>query len=169
MKRVSFDDMSCSIARSLDVVGEWWTPLIVREVFFGHRRFEEIRASLGISRNILTDRLNRLVEEGILVRHDIGQVGTRHEYRLTDKGIDLHGVLVALMQWGDRWMPDPKGPPTQLVHLPCGEVTHPVMTCDHCGEEVTARSVRAVRGPGWIDVADHPLPPPPSRSEPAAP
>ena len=105
VRRVSFDEMQCSIAQSLEVVGEWWTPLIIREVSLGRRRFEEIQEDLGIARNVLTDRLNTLVEHGVLFRQNIAQSGTRHEYRLTEKGHDLFPLLVALLQWGDKWMP----------------------------------------------------------------
>ena len=97
MKRVSFDGMSCSIARSLETIGEWWTPLIVREVFWGRRRFDEIQGDLGISRNILTDRLTTLVDDGVFERRNIAQTGTRWEYHLTEKGRDLFPVLMALL------------------------------------------------------------------------
>ena len=98
VKRVSFDAMPCSIAQTLEVVGEWWTLLIVRDVSLGLRRFEEIQDDLGISRNILTDRLNKLVDDEILYRTNIATTGTRYDYRLTDKGRDLLPVLLALMQ-----------------------------------------------------------------------
>lgn len=159
MKRVSFEDMSCSVARSLEVIGEWWTLLIVRDVSLGKRRFDEIQASLGISRNILTARLNKLVDEGVLVRQHLGPSGSRHEYRLTDKGLELIPILVMISQWGDRWEADEdKGPPVEFVHRTCGHVMQPALTCDHCGEEVVARSVRAQRGEGWQDDPDHPVP-----------
>lgn len=157
MKRVSFDDMSCSIARSLEVVGEWWTPLIVREVAFGHRRFDDIQRRLGISRNILTDRLNHLVDEGVLERRNIARTGTRHEYRLTEAGRDLTQVLTALMQWGDRWRPLEPGPPVVLEHTTCGQTVVPVLTCPGCGGEVTPETTRPHVGPGWEDDPTHPL------------
>ena len=157
MKRVTFDDMDCSIARTLDVVGEWWTPLIVREVFFGRRRFDEIQSDLGIARNVLTARLNRLVDEGILYRHDIGERGQRYEYRLTEQGAELFPVLVALMNWGDKWRRNPKGAPTELVHESCGERTTPTLCCSECGEELTSRDVRAQPGRRWKKDDTHPL------------
>lgn len=157
MKRVSFDGMSCSIARSLETIGEWWTPLIVREVFFGRRRFDEIQGDLGISRNILTDRLTTLVEDGVLEKRNIAQTGTRWEYHLTDKGRDLFPVLVALMQWGDTWAADDKGPPVLFEHRGCGHDADPVYTCGHCGERLTSDSLRARRAPGWEDDPHHPL------------
>jgi DNA-binding HxlR family transcriptional regulator len=157
VRRVSFDEMQCSIAQSLEVVGEWWTPLIIREVSLGRRRFEEMQEDLGISRNVLTDRLNKLVEEEVLFRENIAQSGTRHEYRLTEKGHDLFPLLVALLRWGDKWMPNRRGPHTELVHTTCGHVTHPVLTCSHCGEPVTDADVRARPGKQFRDDPDHPL------------
>lgn len=159
MKRVSFDDMTCSIARAVDVVGEWWTPLIVREVAFGHRRFDEIQRRLGISRNILTDRLNRLVDEGVLERRNIARTGTRHEYRLTEAGQDLTNVLTALKTWGDRWRPLEGGPPVDLEHTTCGHRVTPVLTCPDCGGEMTPATTRARIAPGWEDDPTHPLAP----------
>jgi DNA-binding HxlR family transcriptional regulator len=158
MKRVSFDGMSCSIARSLETIGEWWTPLIVREVFFGRRRFDEIQGDLGISRNILTDRLTTLVDDGVLERRNIAQTGTRWEYHLTEKGRDLFPVLIALMQWGDRWAADDdKGPPVLFQHRSCGHDIGAAYVCTHCGETLTSDSLRARRGPGYQDAPDHPL------------
>lgn len=136
--------MNCSIARSLDIVGEWWTLLVVRDIFLGKRRFEQIRQDLGISKKVLTDRLNTLVERDVLTKVPVER--GREEYRLTPKGIDLHNVIVAVKQWGDAWEA-PDGPPLDLVHE-CGNVTHAMLVCDCCGEPVTARSVRATPGPG---------------------
>src|SRR2546430_9803625 len=122
MKRLSFENMQCSIAQTLEVVGEWWTLLVLREVFFGRRRFGEMLDDLGIARNILTDRLNKPVDEEILVRHHVTGAGGRHEYheyRLTEQGRELLPVLLTLMQWGDRWRKLPRGRPTELVHRTC--------------------------------------------------
>src|SRR4051794_2671659 len=149
--------MQCSMARTLEVVGGGRTPLIGREASLGRRRLEEIQDDLGISRNVLTDRLNKLVDEGVLERRNIAQTGTRHEYHLTEKGHDLFALLVALLQWGDKWVPNPKGPHTELVHTGCGHVTHPVLTCSSCGEEVTDADVRARPGRRFKDDPDHPL------------
>lgn len=157
MRRVSFDAMDCSIAQALEVVGEWWTPLIIREVSLGRRRFEEIQEDLGISRNILTERLNKLVDDGVLYRTNIAHSGTRYEYRLTEKGHEFFTVLVTLLQWGDKWMPNPRGPHTELVHTTCDHVTHPVLTCSHCGEVVTDADVRARPGKHFKDDPAHPL------------
>jgi len=157
MKRVSFEPMACSIAQALEVVGEWWTPLIVREVFWGRRRFDEIQRDLGISRNILTDRLSTLVDTGVLERRDIGQTGTRYEYHLTDKGRDLWPVLVALMQWGDKWETGDKGPPVVMEHRACGHPADPVYVCGHCGEALGSRDLKAHVGEGWEGDPTHPL------------
>lgn len=144
MQRTSLDHMNCSIARSLDIVGEWWTLLIVRDVFMGVRRFEEIRRDLGVSKKVLTDRLNTLVERGVLkkVPGDHGH----DEYALTRKGADLHDVIVAVKQWGDTWE-SPEGAPLDLVHE-CGNVTTARFVCDCCGDDVTAFNVTAQAGPG---------------------
>ncbi|HZQ15759.1 MAG TPA: helix-turn-helix domain-containing protein [Gaiellaceae bacterium] len=106
MLRRDYDGQNCSIARALEVVGERWTLLIVRDAFLGRRRFDEFQASLGVSRNVLTERLNRLVEEGILDRVLYQERPERYEYRLTKKGRDLHLALTALRQWGDDYLSD---------------------------------------------------------------
>jgi DNA-binding HxlR family transcriptional regulator len=144
VKRTPLDHMNCSIAKTLDIVGEWWTLLIVRDIFLGMRRFEQIRQDLGISKKILTDRLNTLLEHGVLVKHPLDS--GFEEYRLTQKGIDLHDVIVAVKQWGDTWEA-PNGAPLDLVHT-CGNVTHARLVCDCCGDEVTAQSVKPTLGPG---------------------
>ncbi|MBI3686987.1 MAG: helix-turn-helix transcriptional regulator [Actinobacteria bacterium] len=155
MRRTSFADMPCSVARSLEVVGEWWTPLIVRDALFGVRRFEEFQARLGIARNVLAQRLDQLVEEGVLVRVPYQERPVRHEYRLTDKGRDLWHVLTALRQWGDRWVA-PDGPPVRLLHERCGRTVTAVPVCSHCGEELRPQELRPTRGPGFrpIGVGD---------------
>ncbi len=147
MQRKSFEEMNCSVAQCLEVVGEWWSMLIVRDAFLGVRRFDEFQSRLGISRNILSTRLAGLVEAGVLDKVPYQERPVRHEYRLTDKGRDLWSVLTAMRQWGDRWAA-PDGAPLELVHLGCGEVTTAVSTCGVCGEAMDHRSVRAVAGPG---------------------
>jgi DNA-binding HxlR family transcriptional regulator len=157
MKRISFEDMECSIAQTLEVVGEWWTLLVLREVFFGRRRFAEIQDDLGIARNILTDRLNKLVDEGILVRHSVTGSGGRQEYRLTEQGLDLFPVLVTLMQWGDKWRKLPKGAPAELIHRTCNHKTKPLFVCSHCGDPLSVANVAARPGRGFRHDASHPL------------
>ena len=113
---------NCSIGRSMQVLGEKWTLLVLRDAFNGIRRFEDFQQRLGVSRPLLSQRLQTLVSEGVLHRVPYQQPGARvrHEYRLTDKGRDLYPAIVALMQWGDRWLADPEGPPVILEHRDCG-------------------------------------------------
>jgi DNA-binding HxlR family transcriptional regulator len=134
----------CSIARTLDIVGDRWTILILRDSFRGLRHFGEFRASLGISTNILTDRLNKLVTNEIL-RQDT--TGERPQYRLTDKGRDLYPVIAALLAWGDRHTDDGDGPPHIVTHRTCDQRTTPTMVCSHCNEPLTARTVDMTPAP----------------------
>ncbi|MFY9933831.1 MAG: helix-turn-helix domain-containing protein [Streptosporangiaceae bacterium] len=143
MRLTSLSELNCSIAKTLDVVGEWWTLLIVRDALRGARRFEEFADSLGVARSVLTSRLRKLTEAGIMERQRYSEHPPRYEYRLTDKGRALFDVIVALMQWGDAWEQGPAGPPRLLVHDTCGHVTQPVLTCPHCQGEVTARNTRS--------------------------
>jgi DNA-binding HxlR family transcriptional regulator len=147
MQRTSFRDMNCSVAQFLEVVGEWWSLLIVRDAFLGVRRFDDFQARLRISRNILTQRLNRLVDNGILKRVSYQDHPPRWEYRLTAKGRDLWHVVIAMRQWGDRWAA-PGGPPLKIKHTACGRVVQAVAACSHCGEPLDVRGVSAVLGPG---------------------
>src|SRR5215831_10619967 len=133
MQRTSFESMNCSIAQCLEAVGEWWSMLIVRDAFLGVRRFDDFRARLGISRNILTVRLNRLVAVGVLERVPYQDHPPRAEYRLTEKGRDLWPVLTAMRQWGDRWEA-PDGRPLEMVHTTCGHVATAETVCSACGE-----------------------------------
>jgi DNA-binding HxlR family transcriptional regulator len=151
VKRSSVAHFNCSIARALDVVGEWWTLLIVRDVFMGLRRFEAIQADLGIARNILSDRLSSLVANGVLEKRRYQDHPERYEYVLTEMGRDLVPVLHSLMQWGDRWL-SPDGPPMVLLHRECGEQLEWGESCPHCGRSVEAHEVRLRKGPGWRDV-----------------
>jgi DNA-binding HxlR family transcriptional regulator len=153
MRHSGLQQENCSIARTVAVLGERWTLVILREAFSRRRRFEDIQRDLGIARNILADRLQRLVAEGILERRAYQQRPERFEYRLTDKGRDLYPVLIALMQWGDRYTAGEAGPPVELIHEPCGEHTHPRLVCDHCGEPIDPRDIRPQPGPGLLAVA----------------
>lgn len=123
----------CSIQRSLEILGDRWTILIMRDAFRGIRRFDEIRDDLGIARPVLADRLKRLVEAGVLQRRRYCDRPPRHEYRLTPMGWALSPTLVALMRWGDDWLSD-DGPPTTLVHEDCGEPLDQAFVCWHCNE-----------------------------------
>jgi DNA-binding HxlR family transcriptional regulator len=131
----------------LEVVGEWWSMLILRDCFLGVTRFDDFQRRLGISRNILQQRLTRLVEAGVLDRVPYQDHPPRHEYRLTAKGRDLWPVVNAMREWGDRYAA-PSGPPLQLVHKDCGAVTHTTVVCLACGEPIAARDVTAIAGPG---------------------
>jgi DNA-binding HxlR family transcriptional regulator len=148
MRKASFADMHCSIAQSLEIVGEWWTLLILRDSFLGVRRFEDFVARLGIARNVLTSRLDTLVEAGILERRPYDAARGRFDYILTDKGRALWPVMTALRQWGDEWLLGEGNEPVLLEHRACGEPITAVLVCDRCGEPLDARSVRAVAGPG---------------------
>ena len=121
MQRTSFSEMACSIARTLDVIGEPWSPLILRDVWVGMNRFDEIQADLGISRKVLTERLNHLVDHGVLERRPYDR-RPRYEYHLTAKGTELVDVLMVMAGWGDRWLAGEAGPPVLYRHHACGEI-----------------------------------------------
>lgn len=142
--------MHCSVAQCLEVVGEWWSMLILRDAFFGVSRFDAFQDRLGISRNVLNQRLTRLVEAGILVKVPYSQHPPRYDYRLTDKGRDLWPVLSSLRQWGDKYAA-PDGPPVLMRHSSCGQISTAVMTCSTCGEPMDAGDLRPVAGAGDLD------------------
>jgi DNA-binding HxlR family transcriptional regulator len=154
MRRKSFDGMNCSIAGSLEILGEWWTFLVLRDAFLGVRRFEDFQGRLGIARNVLASRLQTLVAHGILERRIYQERPQRSEYRLTDKGLELYPVLVSLMQWGDKWTDGTHRPPVVLVHRGCGEQSAPHLACSHCGEAVGAKDMLPLTGPGWDDAEE---------------
>jgi DNA-binding HxlR family transcriptional regulator len=138
----------CSLARTLSVVGDRWTLLILRQAFAGTRRFRDFQAQLGLTPHRLAERLRKLVDEGILERRRYQERPVREEYRLTEKGRDLYPVLMAMFRWGDRWMAGAAGPPVVFVHRPCGHDAAAAMVCTHCGERLDARAVRPEPGPG---------------------
>jgi DNA-binding HxlR family transcriptional regulator len=143
MERKSFAEMDCSVAQCLEVVGEWWSMLIIRDAFLGVSRFDDLQRRLGISRNILQQRLARLVEADVLQKVAYSQHPERFDYKLTEKGRDLWPVLTAMRQWGDRYAA-PAGPPLQLRHQACGEIAQCVLVCDQCGEPIGPRDVSVV-------------------------
>jgi DNA-binding HxlR family transcriptional regulator len=147
MRKASFADMHCSIAQTLEILGEWWTLLILRDAFLGVRRFDDFVERLGISRNILTNRLDTLVAAGILERRPYDEARGRYDYLLTDKGRALWPVMTALRQWGDQWIYGQGNEPLLLEHRNCGHTTTAQMTCNRCGEPLDARSVRALPVP----------------------
>jgi DNA-binding HxlR family transcriptional regulator len=150
-----YSSQACSIAGALEVIGERWSLLIVRDVFLGLRRFDQIQANLGIARNVLQARLTRLVDQGVLDRELYQERPQRFEYRLTEKGVALWPAVVALMQWGDRYASPPGGPAVLLEHRGCGGSVDEHRICARCGERLSARDVRGIPGPGATP--EHPL------------
>jgi DNA-binding HxlR family transcriptional regulator len=147
--RNDYPGQVCSIAKALEVVGERWSLLIVRDVMNRRRRFEELQRGLGIARNVLTARLERLVEEDILERRAYQSNPERYEYFLTEKGLDLWPALIALLSWGDRHSPpSADGPPMLIVHKACGGRVSDRGICEECGELLHARDAQALPGPG---------------------
>src|ERR1700678_1692925 len=140
MERKSVSGMHCSVAQCLEVIGEWWSMLIVRDAFLGVTRFDQFQEHLGISRNVLNQRLAHLVEAGVLAKVPYSEHPPRHDYRLTDKGRDLWPVITAMRQWGDRYAA-PDGPPMRVVHRGCGHVANVAYTCAECGEVMGPRDV----------------------------
>jgi len=147
MQRTNYGDMACSIARTLDVIGEPWSPLVLRDVYVGFTRFEQIQADLGISRKVLTERLNHLVERGVLERRPYDR-RPRHEYVLTEKGTELVQLLMVMVAWGDRWLAGEAGPPVLYRHHACGEVSAVELRCAHCGEPMRPGDIDVLPGPG---------------------
>ena len=137
----------CSIARSLEVVGERWSLLIVREVFLGHHRFDAIQGNLGITRSVLSTRLGHLVEHGVLERRRYQPHPERFEYHATEKGTELFPMLGLLMAWGDRHYPEPEGPPRILVHRGCGGALDGQLTCRRCGATPPIAEIDSEPGP----------------------
>ncbi len=133
----TYAQQDCSVARTLDHIGERWTVLIIRDAFYGLRRFDDFQASLGVARNILTTRLATLVDTGIMRRELYQEHPPRYEYRLTEKGRDLIPILTALLAWGDKWETE-HGDPVALIHKTCGKVMHTRSVCEHCREDVDA-------------------------------
>jgi DNA-binding HxlR family transcriptional regulator len=148
MTRTSLAGVACSIARAADLVADAWTALIMRDVLLGVTRFDDIAEDLGISRKVLAARLARLVAEGVLTRERYQDRPPREHYRATEKGAHLYPVLLALMDWGDRWYGAEAGPPVRLRHHACGHDTAPVMACAHCREPLTVADTEALPGPG---------------------
>ncbi len=150
MRKTQLGEWPCSVAQTFDVFGDWWVPLIMREVFYGTRRFDEFQSRLGIGRNVLTIRLNHLVDEGILKKVPYQERPTRYEYRLTEKGRDSVSVVFAAMRWGDDWLAG-DGPPAVLRDRRTGEVIRPVVVDERTGEQIDPRHVSIEPGPGFPD------------------
>ncbi|MFO1014079.1 MAG: helix-turn-helix domain-containing protein [Caulobacteraceae bacterium] len=148
MRWDSLAEENCSIARTTSVIGDRWTLLILRDLFLGIRRFDDFHARLGVTRHILTDRLKKLVAEGVLAKVPYQDRPPRYEYRLTDKGRALHPVMMSLVHWGDVHMAGEAGRPLLHRHTGCNCDFDPVLTCSECGEAVGARDVEVRPGPG---------------------
>ncbi|MDI2125908.1 winged helix-turn-helix transcriptional regulator [Yinghuangia seranimata] len=147
MRRKSFEDVPCSVAQFLEVAGEWWTMLVIRDAFLGVTRFDDFQTRLGISRNVLTQRLEHLVGHGVFERVAYQENPPRYDYRLTDKGRAMWTVVNAMRQWGDDWAA-PDGPPVVATHKACGHQVNAVTVCDHCGERLGPHTMTVSAGPG---------------------
>lgn len=148
MRKTSFADMQCSLARGLDRMGDWWSPLIIRDLYAGVIRFDELVEDLGISRNLLAQRLNALIDRKLVIRRAYRRRPLRYEYVLSSAGKDLIPVILALTSWGDRWAQPREGAPVEFVHESCGKKFEPQITCSVCGETIKADHVKLVAGPG---------------------
>jgi DNA-binding HxlR family transcriptional regulator len=149
VRRTRFEEWNCSIARATDILGDWWTPLVVREAFYGTRRFDDFVERLGIGRNILTERLHRLTDEGILDKVAYQERPARYEYRLTAKGRALFGVIAALHRWGNDWLSGEEGPPMEMVDRETGDVIKPIVVDEATGEPLDPRRITVRPGPGF--------------------
>lgn len=142
------DQQPCSVARTLSVIGDRWTMLILRDCFMKVRRFDEFQARLGIGRPILADRLQKLVDNFVLTKMAYQTNPLRYEYRLTQKGLDLHPVIMAIVHWGDVHMAGKKGRPVLHMHTTCGHHFDPVQVCSVCAETLNPREIVIDAGPG---------------------
>ncbi len=134
-------DIDCSVARTLEHIGERWTFMVLRDAFYGVRRFDDFQASLGVARNILAKRLSKLVDAGIMRKEPYQEHPPRYEYRLTEKGRDLVPILTSLLAWGDKWETEDE-PPVRLIHTTCGSMMHSQSVCSECGGEINAFNLR---------------------------
>jgi DNA-binding HxlR family transcriptional regulator len=147
MLKRDYEGQNCSIARALELIGERWSLLIIRDAFLGVRRFEDFQSDLGVARNVLSSRLARLVDEGIFEKRQYQERPARYEYRLTEKGIALWPVMISLVKWGDKYVA-PSGPPRVIEHRDCGGQVNEHLMCDRCGKPLGARDVVTRPGPG---------------------
>jgi DNA-binding HxlR family transcriptional regulator len=148
MQRTQFGAMACSIARTMDVIGEPWSPLIVRNIYVGITRFDQLQQSLGISRKVLAERLRWLTGHGVLERREYSSHPPRHEYVLTGKGLELVEVLMVMVAWGDKWLAGEAGPPVLYRHHACGQISHVELHCSECGQPMRATDIDVLPGPG---------------------
>jgi DNA-binding HxlR family transcriptional regulator len=150
MQRTDFGAMECSIARTVDVIGEPWSPLVLRNIYVGITRFEQLQSSLGISRKVLAERLRWLVEHGVLQRQAYTDRPPRDEYVLTQKGLELVQVLMVMVAWGDKWLAGEDGPPVLYRHHACNQISHVELRCSVCGEPMRATDIDVLPGPGSL-------------------
>ncbi|WP_109441104.1 winged helix-turn-helix transcriptional regulator [Acinetobacter haemolyticus] len=150
MKWEEIGDQPCSVARTLSILGDRWTMLILRNAFMGIRRFDDFQRSLGLTRHVLSERLKRLVEHDVLVKVPYIDRQERFEYKLTEKGLDLYPIILSMTQWADKWMDMGLGKPIEFTHKTCGNKMIPKMVCSECNEPISAKEVRASAGPGYF-------------------
>jgi DNA-binding HxlR family transcriptional regulator len=150
MKRTDTSGWPCTIARSANVLGDHWNLLIMRQACLGTRRFDDFQTALGTGRNILSQRLSGLVEEGLLDRVEYQDNPPRFDYRLTDKGRDVYPILAAMAAWGEKWLTGPEGTPLILHHTTCDHDMRGIVVCSECNEPIEVRDVRAKAGPGYF-------------------
>lgn len=149
MRRTSFANWPCSVARTMDLLGDRWTPLVLREAFYGIRRFDEFQRELGIARNTLAGRLRCLVGAGLLEKRAYQTLPVRHEYLLTESGREFYDVILVMTRWGDRWLAEASGPPVLTSHQACGHDFQAEVVCSHCKEQIAWPDVTARPGPGY--------------------
>lgn len=148
MKSDEIGEQPCSIARTLAIIGDRWTGMIIRNTFLGIRRFDDFQRSLGVTRHILANRLKFLVEQDILTKVPYTDTQKRYEYRLTVKGLDLYPIIMSMMKWGDTWLDEGLGAPVEYTHKLCDHKFTPVLVCSECGEPINAKNVQPSPGPG---------------------
>ena len=142
MKWDEIGDQPCSIARTLSVIGDRWTLLIIRNAFMGMRRFDDFQQHLGVTRHVLSDRLKRLVEHGVLVKVPYVERQERFEYKLTEKGLELYPLMLSMVKWADKWMDQGLGKPVEYIHKTCAQKFEPSLVCSACGEALHAKQVK---------------------------
>lgn len=149
MKRADIAEQPCSLARTAAVIGDQWTLMILRDLFLGVRRFDDFQLRLGLSRALLADRLRQLADHGVVVKKAYQDRPVRYEYRLTQQGLDLYPVIMTMVDWGNRYLADDRGPPLLHRHRNCGQDLRPQLRCSECGELLDPREVEVRAGEGF--------------------
>ena len=137
----------CSVSRSLSIVGDKWTLLIIRSAFMGTRKFSDFQSEIGMTRHRLSDRLTKLVDYGVFEKVEYQNNPVRYEYRLTERGKELYPIIMSLVKWGDKWMAGKAGKPMEYIHNKCGNKVMPTLTCPECAEEIDPRDMTVMPGP----------------------